>query len=151
MTLGNEMNKIKINPAPGQGLDFDLRDLLQLLGPRAVLSQWMLSGLNYLSQDDRPIPALDGPKGKWISGSDLVSSLSNLMQVVDGVFAGHYSSTSEKPWIILRAVDSSWWEAETDDQNATTQIRERFENIEDQKGIPNTAPGTYFRKSNTTL
>jgi len=127
------MIKLKINPpVGGGGLGFDLRDLLPLLGPRAVSSSWLVSDLNYVSRDDKSIPAFQGLEEDKIPGPDIIGALPNLLQVIDGVFKAYENKNAGEPWVVLRAVDSSWWEVCTQDRTIVQAVRHRFENVEEQ-------------------
>src|SRR5713101_4087759 len=94
------------------GLGFDLPDVLKALGPRVLSSAWTVGSLHYVSRDERDIPALQG-KDSRIMGPELLSSLPNLLQVIDGEFRAF--EAGREPWVIVRAVDSSWWEVESED------------------------------------
>jgi hypothetical protein len=73
---------------------------------------------------------LQGKDGARIVGAELLSSLPNLLQVIDGEFRAF--EAGREPWVIVRAFDSSWWEVESEDGVALSAIRERFQNIDEQ-------------------
>jgi hypothetical protein len=112
------------------GLGFDLPDVLKALGPRVSSSAWVVNSLNYVSRDERDIPAFQGGAGARILGAELLSSLPNLLQVIDGEFRAF--EVGSEPWVIVRAVDSSWWEVESEDGVALSAIRERLRNVDEQ-------------------
>jgi hypothetical protein len=111
-------------------LGFDLPDVLKALGPRVSSSAWAIGGLHYVSRDERDIPALQGKDGARIVGAELLSSLPNLLQVIDGEFRAF--EVGREPWVIVRAFDSSWWEVESEDGVTLSAIRERFQNVDEQ-------------------
>src|ERR1700726_676081 len=110
------MDGIGIYDLQDGGLKFDLIDLIRALGPTAESAWWRArTPVWYLAADDMTIPALEAPNagGAWTRGSDLIAIGAQLRQVVDGIIEGVSSaappSESEvAPWVVLRAVDSSW-------------------------------------------
>ncbi len=126
--------KLKIKPPNDRkGLDFDLDELLDILGPRVATSAWSISGIQYVSQDDIAIPTLNGPDDSRVTGVELIAAIPNLLQVIDGEFKAFDQMTDDVPWVVLRAVDSSWWEVETDIPNIAGTIQKRFENVSELK------------------
>ncbi len=124
------MARLVIGSQREGGLGFDLPDVLKALGPRVSSSAWAVDGLNYVSRDERDIPALHGGAGARILGTELLLSLPNLLQVIDGEFRAF--EAGREPWVIVRAVDSSWWEVESEDGVALSAIRERFQNVDEK-------------------
>jgi hypothetical protein len=112
-------------------LDFELEDVLAALGPAVLTSQWRCSGLWCIAKDDRDVdlfdrlPTLDG----LISGETLLRACGRVSQFIDGEFEG--AAAGRDPWIIVRAVDSSFWEAFSDRQDVLDAIRARFRVVDD--------------------
>jgi len=95
------------------------------LYPRVSSSVWTISdNLNYVSRDESDIPALHRDE---LSGHELVSSLPNLLQVIDGEFQA--SDSEMQPWVIVRAIDSAWWEVISDDVETLDSIKSHFWNV----------------------
>ncbi|HTG32151.1 MAG TPA: hypothetical protein VLB76_04420 [Thermoanaerobaculia bacterium] len=113
-----------------RGLGFDLAEVLDALGPRVARSAWAIEGLKYVSRDETDIPVLHGGDGARVLGTELLSSLPNLLQVIDGEFRA-FKADGEL-WVILRAVDSSWWEVVSDDSAVLSAIRDQFLNVDEQ-------------------
>jgi hypothetical protein len=63
-----------------------------------------------------------------ISGTLLRDLLSRAAQVIWGEFAA-YEDDRDTPWVIVRAIDSSWCEVETDDIAVLDRIRETFVDV----------------------
>ena len=124
------MARLIIRSQRAGGLDFDLPDVLKALGPRVSCSAWTVEGLNYVSRDEKDIPALHRGAGATILGTELLLSLPNLLQVIDGEFRAF--EAGNEPWVIVRAVDSSWWEVESEDAVALSGIRNGFLNVDEQ-------------------
>lgn len=113
---------------PGGGLGFDLRDVLQALGPRVSSSVWAIGdNLSYVSRDETDIPAFHRAE---LRGDELISSLPNLLQVIDGEFQA--SDAEMQPWVIVRAIDTAWWEIISDDAATLESIRSHFQNVAEE-------------------
>jgi hypothetical protein len=116
----------------GRGpLSFDLRDVLVALGDRAYDVRWRCADLRYTSKDERDIPILErlGRRGESVPGAELMAGIEELAQVVDGEFEGLEKNGLR--WVLIRAVDSSWWEVWTDDASVMDGVRNRFKVVED--------------------
>ena len=53
-----------------------------------------------------------------------------ITQVIDGEFVAR-SRDHDSPWLVIKAIDSSWWEVWTDDQRARASVRHRFRAVSD--------------------
>jgi len=120
--------------AEGRYLAFDLRDLLSVIGPAVESSQWRCTDLWCIPIE--PVgegelePQYD--TGSLISGSTLTTLAARTRQVIDGEFRAHRGTpTSEHPWLVIRAVDSSFWEVFSDDDSVLQQLRTRFHDVQD--------------------
>jgi hypothetical protein len=117
-------------PGGTGGLEFDLAEVLSALGPRVGESRWSSRNLSYVSIDETNIDTLDAAAaGGSVAGNDLVKTLPQLLQVIDGELQGF--SQDSAPWVVIRAVDSSWWEVLSDDPSSLQAIRNRFRVVHD--------------------
>jgi hypothetical protein len=124
------MQGISIHDKNDHGLTFDLAELLRALGPMASEALWRpKTVITYVTSDDQPIAALEWQPtgGQWTLGRDLLQ-LSRLRQVIDGVLESVLAAEAQ-PWVVLRAVDSSWWEAYSDDAHALEALKRTFRDI----------------------
>ena len=135
------MKGIGIHDLTGSGLAFDLRELLGARGPRGRAAWWRAcTPVWYIGEG--AIPALDvgEPPGPWIRGSDLMD-VDGLTQVVDGVLESVEEPVPPtgniSPWVVLRAVDSSWWEVYSDDSATLAAVRSRFTDVRPAQYTPN--------------
>jgi len=119
-------------PNEGNCLSFDLAQVLAALGPHAISSSWSYRDLWFVSHDDQEVPELeqDSEAMRLISGHDLMAATDRILQVIDGEFAA-FDDDQNKPWVIVRAVDSSLWEVESSDANVLAVVRECFRSVED--------------------
>jgi len=61
-------------------------------------------------------------------GSELIEGARQLLQVVDGQFSG--VDEDGNVWVIIRAVDSSWWEVWSDNEWVHGAIGTHFRVVE---------------------
>jgi hypothetical protein len=115
----------------GRGaLDFDLVEVLAALGSRVYEARWRCTHIRYTSKDERDIRVLEQvASGEVVSGGNLSDGIDQLMQVIDGEFEG--LDESGQRWVLIRAVDSSWWEVWSDDVSVLDVVRTTFRNTED--------------------
>jgi hypothetical protein len=136
------MRGIRVKDLVAQGyLACDLRDFLDLLGATAVSSQWLVSGDVWATGErSQELEAL-GDVPTRIPGLLLRELADGVTQVIDGEFAG-YEGTDAEPWVISRAVDSSYYELFCREKASLRKARERFRNVCDCEFIaePGSAP-----------
>src|SRR5690349_2826959 len=117
--------------APTGGLSFDLRDVLSALGERATFSRWQITpltastGLNeVMVTGEAAADRLEevSRSGERIPGALLQQLARDVVQVIWGEFRA-YDGLERKPWVIVRAIDSSWFEVETEAVDALQSLR----------------------------
>jgi hypothetical protein len=69
------------------------------------------------------------PPGPWVSGEEFLAHAREILQVIDGEFEAVQPGDLSPPWLILRAVDSSWWEVYSDDPDVEAAFRRAFHDI----------------------
>ena len=116
---------IKIqDKGPGGGLRFGLADLLKVIREPALCSEWRCLNLRYI-----------GPKGEtWyellekrrrFSGPELFEFVASIGQVIDGEFIAKKDG-SNKAWLIIKAVDSGWFEVWSTKPKVLDEMKSRF-------------------------
>jgi len=109
-------------------LAVDLRHILDLLGERAIQSRWRASEVWATGDASSKLEAAaDGQA--FITGEHLSRMAHNLAQVIDGEFLAFENSDS--PWIIIRAVDSSFYEVFSDEPAVLDRVRKSFQRVSD--------------------
>jgi hypothetical protein len=68
--------------------------------------------------------------GRALAGADLIAGLEQLLQIIDGEFEATEPG-EQVPAVVIRAVDSSWWEVLSDDAAVLAAIRQRFGVVEE--------------------
>jgi len=112
-------------------LDFDLRDILLVLGDEAIQSSWALEGVEchggyavadlHSASDEKRI----------LRGESLLALSNAVGQIVEGVFSG-FVPPHDRPWIVIRAVDGTAFDIETDRDDVVELMRSRFECVFDE-------------------
>ena len=87
------------------------------------------ANLQYVSRDEQDIPVLERLGAQdVVSGADFVNGIDRLLQLINGEFQAFGKNGR---WVVIRAVDSSWWEVWSDDQSALEAVRAKFRITED--------------------
>lgn len=109
-------------------LTFDLKDILPLLGEKGLKSAWSIKGLEAVDGEAaQELHALSDTE-QVVSGERLQELAAAISQTIDGEFAGSLNE-STKPWIRIRAVDSSAFDIITADPDVYTRIKDRFADV----------------------
>ncbi len=64
-----------------------------------------------------------------LSGSDLTALAEETRQVIWGEFVGSGPTKSDKTWVIVRAVDSTLYEIDTDDKAVLSKISSTYKDV----------------------
>ena len=125
---------IRDGTRPGEGncLSFDLAQVLASLGPRARTSSWSCHDLWFVTCDEQDVPELEqeSDASQFLSGEDLLAATERLLQVIDGEFAA-FDGDESVPWVILRAVDSTFWEVESTEPGVLEAVSASFKDVEE--------------------
>lgn len=108
-------------------LAVQLSELLELAGGDVRRSEWRLSGLECLGAGADALHAA-ADSGEAIAGARLIELARDVYQVIDGDFYGRLPG-AEREWIVIRAVDSSLYELETERPDLLAAIRRRFTDV----------------------
>jgi hypothetical protein len=126
------MDKIYIQDADDRGLSFDLKDLLAAIGQPALEAYWTVGSvercgepLEVIGKDIRPIEAL-AASGERVSGYRLREIAADIHQTIWGEFRGYETSAAPIPWVILIAVDSTWFEVHSTDTALLDRLKITF-------------------------
>ena len=131
--------KIKDLVSNSHVLAVDLRHVLDLLGERAMHSSWLASDV-WATDKDAGEAAQELEKladGRtYIPGDHLCRVAHKLRQVIDGEFAA-FNKGDDSPWIIIRAVDSSFYEVFSPETDVLRTVREAFQQVSDCEYVAN--------------
>ncbi len=115
------MPTIRIGAGDSHRLSFDLRHVLTAMRAHASASFWEVSGVAlYKEALDVTGPGADqlevlAASGERVSRAVLLGIAKKVHQVIWGEFRAYAKRTSQEPHIIVRAIDSSFYEITGDD------------------------------------
>ena len=140
----DSMKTIRISDLTPNGvLAVDLSDILRAVRSRAVKSVWRASPVEALFAGD-PFVERDeiwgtgdgadeldelGRSGQRVSGARLVQLAAKVTQIIWGEFKGYDSASTVDPWIIIIAVDSTWFEVRSTDDEALSRLQASFKDV----------------------
>ncbi|MEA1831297.1 hypothetical protein U8607_04295 [Methylobacterium durans] len=120
---------------PSKDVVVDPRAVLTMLGERAIRASWEVAGVARYDEAvmivgdeaaDR-LEALSGSRSR-VSGTLLSELVHQTAQVIWGEFTA-YEEGEDAPWVTVRAIDSSWCEVETDDEDVLDHVRRTFADV----------------------
>ncbi len=125
--------------AHGSFLCFDLRHLLDILLPQSLQSDWIVTSVKFPNPEHTYFEAT-GPGGEQleklsesnsrISGLELAAIAAKTRQVIWGEFRGCFPENTAS-WVIIRAVDSSFYEVSTEDYSVLDALRAALKDVRD--------------------
>ena len=125
------MHGLRIKDLVSQGfLACDLRDFLALLGDAARPLQWRVSGDVWATGERSEELESLADSGECVSNDVLTELARAVSQVVDGEFVG-YQPGDDAPWVIIRAIDSSFYEFFCREPSVLQRTRDRFVEVTD--------------------
>jgi hypothetical protein len=130
------MHGIRVKDLAPQGhLSCDLRDFLDLLGDTADSSQWRVTGDVWAIGTQAEELEACGDAPTPIPGFRLRQLASAVSQVIDGEFTG-FRADDHHPWVVIRAVDSSYYEFFCQEPAILKRARERFRDTAECEADP---------------
>ncbi|MBB4510662.1 hypothetical protein [Rhizobium leguminosarum] len=132
------MATIRIYDLKDHVLALDLKDLLRLLAPRSFEARWVVStvksskpGHEWFEATGEGGERLEklAQDGGELSGSDLAALAENTRQVIWGEFVGSAPTQSDKPWVIIRGIDSTFYEIDSDDEAVLSKISSTYNDV----------------------
>ena len=122
----------------GSVLTVDLVDILRLLGPLAIQTEWEVADVESVGgASARELERL-AEAGTRVPGQTLLSLVDGVTQIIDGKFAG-YRDGEDQPWIIVRAVDSSAFDVESEDEAIVSALKRQFKSVTELDAIESPA------------
>jgi hypothetical protein len=133
--LEQGMTILRVTDMAGSALSFDLRDILDLLAPRSLKAAWILSAVDTeFSSFDAIGPGGErleamAEAGEPVSGEALMAAARDTGQILWGTFTAFLPAIHGRQWLVIRAIDSSFYEITTDDRKAISRIEARFKEV----------------------
>lgn len=132
------MTAIRVYDLKDSVLALDLIDLLRLLAPRSLEVRWVVSTVKSAQPGHEWFEAT-GEGGELLerlaqedgqlSGFDLAALAERTRQVIWGEFVGSDPAQSDKPWVTIRAVDSTFYEIDSDDKTVLNKISSTYKDL----------------------
>ena len=132
------MTTLRIYDLKQHVLALDLRDLLRLLAPGSFDANWIVSTVKSSEPGHEWFEAT-GEGGEQLeelaqhdarlSGSELAALAENTRQVIWGEFVGSRPTQSDKTWVTIRAIDSTFYEIDTDDETVLSKISSTYKDV----------------------
>ncbi len=122
--------KIRDMEPGGRFLAVDLRHVIDALGERALESSWQIDGLWTTPETEaNPLEMLANQQ-ESVPGRALKEAANNVGQVFDGEFVA-FEPGHDEPWVIVEAVDSTYYTVRSKEPAVLWSIRERFRDVSD--------------------
>ena len=119
-------------------LAVDLRHILDLLAPHSLLASWTISTVKSANSDHEWFEATRANRDKLemmaqadtrVSGPVMAELAQGTRQVIWGEFVGSLPEQPGRPWLTIRAVDSTFYEITSEDKEVVHQIRSAFKDV----------------------
>ena len=116
----------------------DLKDLLRLLAPGSLQATWTIStvkssepGHEWFEATGEGRDELEtlAQENARISGADFAALAEKTHQIIWGEFIGSKPTQPEELWVIIRAIDSTFYEIETDDDALLKKISAHYKDV----------------------
>lgn len=118
---------IKIQDSSAGHLDFDLRDILLVIGDSVGTSEWRCRDLWYTAAKDGKFGEFRERRRRF-SGKEINEFAAEVHQTIDGRFVAK-STGGKRPWLVILAVDSSWFEVWSSKPKVLENLQGRFTKV----------------------
>lgn len=108
-------------------LAFDLIDILRLAGPDAELSSWRWRNVECTGKLAEELHRVSDAECA-LAGAEMLRLAAGVLQIIDGDFEA-YRPGATRPWLVVRAIDSSLYAVITQDEGLLARVREGFWNV----------------------
>lgn len=126
------MDKIWIQDSEHGHLSFDIKDVLEVIGQHALEAFWTAGpveahneSLDAFGTNEAHLETL-ARSGRRVSGYELRQIAEGIRQTIWGQFNGYENETAVTPWIIVIAVDSTWFEVHSTDPAVLNSLKATF-------------------------
>lgn len=114
-------------------LSFDLRDILAVIGEPILKSRCRCRDLCYTANIDEEASEIREARLN-LTDEELIQLSSRIHQTIDGRFEGRGEGVAKKPWLIIVAFDSSWFEVWSSKPAILEMVRKHFKKVSDIPG-----------------
>lgn len=121
------MNRIRLKDLHPRGyLSFDLKDLLKVIKDEIKISTWRCECVEATAISSPYVENLSSSV-LLVSTKSLTEAAKNTNQVIDGIFTAYIDSVE---WLRIEAIDSTYWEVYSTDQDVLSKIQGAFNDTE---------------------
>ena len=145
------MTTLRIYDYRDGALALDLRDLIDLLAPRSLEARWMVSPVTLID------PRLGSSFEEFMTvesgrlDEDTLEQLAVSKSAVNGIalseaahatgqFVGMLPEQKEDPWVVIRAIDSTFYEVTSADEAVLATIRSAYKDVRAAPGPVTSIP-----------
>jgi hypothetical protein len=114
----------------GRFLSFDLRDILAVIGEPVKQSKWLCYNLCYTAKRNGMFNEFRESRLK-LSGGELIELASEIHQTIDGRFEAKTEGATKKPYLVIVAFDSSWFEVYSSKSGIIDKLKNHFQMVSD--------------------
>lgn len=144
------MTTLRIHDDRNGALALDLRDLIDLLAPRSLQANWMVSPVvlhqpvldrafeEFMVAGENQLTVF-AASGAPVSGAALSKAAHEASQVIWGQFVGTLPQ-QDGTWIMIRAVDSTFYEVTSSDEKVLSAIRSAYKDVRFASGPVTSTP-----------
>jgi hypothetical protein len=120
--------KDSIRAESGYYLSFDLKEIFVAIGDSVLSSTWRCYDVECTGENAGELYKVSDEEQN-ISGDELLRVVSGIDQTIDGEFEAFYGEG--EPWLVVKAVDSSWFEVWSHDTEILERVRKSFREVSD--------------------
>ena len=128
--FGIKIRDAKLSGGGSSYLSFDLRDILTAVGEPVFSSRWRCRDLWYTAERDGKFTEIREARRK-LSGEEIMRFAAGIHQTINGRFEARGGGAAKMPWLIILAVDSSWFEVWSSKREVLERVRAHFEQVSD--------------------
>lgn len=127
------MAKLSVHDLTRNTLAFDLRDLVRVLAPASLAAMWTIKAPEEVAFEATGAGGLRlaelAEVSARITGQELQNIANATTQVIWGNFIGVLPDEPDRTWLVIRAIDSSFYEIETADTAAVEKVKSHFTDV----------------------
>ncbi len=109
-------------------LSVDLKGILYLFHEKVIASDWKVSNVIALGDTSADELHIISDTNTTVGGQRLLELAEDVWQVTEGQFEASLDNATS-PWCVIRAVDSSAYDVETDDYSMLEELRKHYRNV----------------------
>jgi len=126
--IGVKIKDKKRSNGGGSTLTFSLKDILAVIGEKVLTSRWRCSELDYLKKTDEEFYSKKVRTMK-LSGAELIDFSEKVGLILDGRFEAKSEGGAKRPWLLIVAFDTSWYEVWSSKPWVIEKMKAHFKDV----------------------